>query len=115
MVAGYKLRQAEMRKQMELHDKADEEYYYQAGNLLDVASRAHEIFRSSQVEEQQEFLKFILENLTLSGKFLKINLCKPFNSIWDYAGRQQWLPLVDALRTSRVDFTKVKVNEFLER
>ena len=102
-MAGYKLRQAEMRKQMELHDKADEEYYYQAGNLLEVASRAHGIFRGSQVEEQQEFLKFILENLTLNGKFLKINLRNPFNLIFDYAGRQQWLPLVKEVRTCIIE------------
>lgn len=92
MVKGYKLRQEEILKQMELHTKADENYYIQAGMLLDVASRAWEIFSSSQVEEKQEFLKFVLEDLTLNGKFLKINLRKPFNFIWDYAGRSLWLP-----------------------
>ena len=66
---------------------------------LKMTIRAHEIFRGSQVEEQQEFLKFILENLTLSGKKLSISWQEPYNLIFEHASCSQWLPVAYETRT----------------
>lgn len=78
---------------------------------LKMISRANEIFRSSQVEEKQEFLKFILEDLTLNGKKLSISLQEPYNLIFEHASRSQWLPLVDLFRTRKAGSEGIVVPE----
>ena len=83
------------REKIELHTVADEEYYNQAGRLLEVVSRASEIFRSSETEEKHEFMKFLFLNLTLNGEILEFTLRKPFDTIFEHVTRQQWCPRRD--------------------
>ena len=94
-VADYKQKQVEITKQIELHTNADEEYYNQAGKLLEVISRASEIFRSSETEEKHELMKFLFLNLTLNGEILEFTLRKPFDTIFEHVTRQLWCPRGD--------------------
>jgi hypothetical protein len=98
-VQELKQKQVEILKQMELHERADENYYIQLGRLLDLASRAHELFTRSKVDQKRRLLQSLLSNLTLSGKKLSITLQEPYNFIFEHASRSLWLPLVKEVRT----------------
>ena len=95
-------RQEYRAKQKELQDKmtklhyADEEYYITADYLLQLASRAYELFESSEVQEKRQLLKLTLQNLKLEGSLVRYDLLKPFDKIALFASRQQWLPREDS-------------------
>lgn len=71
---------------------ADEEYYLSSEYLLNVASRASELFKSSEPHEKRQLLKMTLQNLTLDGKKARYDWIKPFDKIAYYASRRSWLP-----------------------
>lgn len=53
------------------------EYILKSGGL---ASRARELFESSEVDEKRKLLSFVFQNLKLDGKTLLIDTYEPFNS-----------------------------------
>ena len=113
-VQELKQKQVEILKQMELHERADENYYIQLGRLLELASRAHELFTRSKVDQKRRLLQSLLSNLTLSGKNLSISLQEPYNLIFEHASRSLWLPVVNLFRTSRLSIDELEVPEMLE-
>lgn len=78
--------------------EADDNYYITAQYLVELANKAYDIFKSSEVEERRQLIKLTLSNLTLEGKNVRYDLLKPFDTIAKYADRQSWLPLLDSLR-----------------
>lgn len=98
-VKVFKDKQIEILKQMELHDKADKSYYIQLGKVVELASRACELFRGSKLEKKRRLLEYLVSDLTLNGKKLQINYQKPFDSILHFASRSQYLPLGLEVRT----------------
>ena len=94
-VASYKYKQLEITKQIALHTVADEEYYKQVNRLLEVSSRAHEIFRGSETPEKYELMKFLFLNLYLNEEIIEFTLRKPFDMIFEHVTRQQWCPRGD--------------------
>lgn len=97
-------RQEYRAKQKELQDKmtklyyADEEYYIIADYLLQLASRAYELFESSEVQEKRQLLKLTLQNLKLERNLVRYDLLKPFDKKALFASRQQWLKTWDSYR-----------------
>jgi hypothetical protein len=92
-----KERQHEIDIKMKQYTKADESFRITVGYLLDLASRAYELFESSKVEEKRQLLGFVLSNMTLEKKKLVFNLKEPFDAIVDANSRSQWLPGSDSL------------------
>lgn len=84
-------------KQKEISNKisklgiADEEYYLTCEYLLQLASRAYDLFMSSEAEEKRQLLKLILRNLKLEGKKVEFELVKPFDKVFACSSRQSWL------------------------
>ena len=91
LLAKYKQVQADILLQMEQHSKADENYYVEASRLLELASRAYELFESSEPIEKRQLLRFALQNFQLDGTLVRYNEIKPFDKIREYASRQAWL------------------------
>jgi site-specific DNA recombinase len=81
--------------QMEEHSKADENFYITAATVLDLASRALEILKSSEVTEKRALLNFLLQNCVLNGRKLLFELNAPFDVIAQYGKTQNWLPGLD--------------------
>ena len=100
-VKELKDKQIELVQQMERHEKADKNYYINAGRLLELASRAHELFRGSKLEQKRRLLEFFVLNLRLNGKELKITYQKPFDMIFEHASRSDWYPQPDLNRCYR--------------
>lgn len=103
-------KQEEIKTKMTGLQKADEEYYITSAYLLNIASRAPELFESSEQDEKRELLKLLLQNCTLDGRIVHYDLKKPFDSIFVFGSRQNWLPLVDVFRNREVDLSFVKVD-----
>ncbi len=91
----YKEKQQDLFIQMEEHSKSDENFYLTASKVLDLASRALEIFESSEVTEKRAFLNFLLQNPVLSGRNLLFKLKSPFDVIAQCGKTQDWLPGLD--------------------
>jgi len=61
--------------------------------LVQMASRAKELFAGSELEEKRLLLKMTLQNLRLDGKIVRYDWIKPFDKIAYYASRPSWLPV----------------------
>lgn len=72
---------------------ADEEYYISSDYILNLASKAAELFESSEPIEKRQLLRFALQNFQLDGTLVRYNEIKPFDKIREYASRQAWLPI----------------------
>ena len=71
--------------QLEDRTNADESYHIAASTLLSLAKRAAEIFESSEPEEKNVLLNYLLQNPTVNGKTLGYALRSPFNAILELA------------------------------
>src|SRR3989344_982941 len=90
---------AEIDTRLSILQEADDNYYITARYLLELANRAYELFKSSEVEERRQLIKLVLSNLRVEDKIVRYDAIKPFDTILNYAERQAWLPLLDTLRT----------------
>lgn len=94
----YRKTQSELQDKMNKLQKADDEYYITCGYLLKLASKAGELFESSEPAEKREILKLLLQNCTLDGTSVCYDLKKPFDTLFDLGSRHIWLPRVDSNR-----------------
>lgn len=88
----YRLKQDEINKQIAKLQFADEEYYLTSEYILKLASKASELFESSEPMEKRLLLKMTLQNLELKGGKAQFDWIKPFDAIALHASRQAWLP-----------------------
>ncbi len=79
----YKDREREIIREMERYIVADESAHVTANTVLSLASRARDIFESSEVDEKRQLLNFVFQNLELKEKKLSITLREPFKIIKD--------------------------------
>ena len=75
---------------------AEDNYYITANYILELAKRAYELFKCSEVEEKRQLIKLTLQNLRLEGKTLRYEAVKPFDTLLNYSDRQAWLPREDS-------------------
>lgn len=79
--------------------EADESYSITLITLLNICSRASELFESSKVEQKRQLINFLLSNLKLRGKTLEFELKKPFDvlvNIQNMENRSEWLGREDS-------------------
>lgn len=107
----YKEKQEDLLSQMKEHSKADENFYITAATVLDLSSRALEIFKISEVTEKRALLKFLLQNCILSSRKLLFELKTPFNVIAQYGKTQDWLPFMDNFRTLHLKFENTLITK----
>jgi len=90
--AEFRAKQKALQKKMGKLQIADEQYYITSDYVLNLASRASELFESSEPQQKRLLLKETLQNLTLDGRLVRYNEIKPYDKIRLYASRQDWLP-----------------------
>jgi site-specific DNA recombinase len=76
----------------------DKSFVVTAEHLLRLASRAKELFESSQPQQKNKILRLLLANLTLNQKRLQLYLLKPFSGLLLDPNSQNWLPGPDSNR-----------------
>lgn len=70
---------------------AEDNYYLTSNYVLQIANKAYELFKSSEIEEKRQLLKFTLQNLTLDGKIVRFDAQKPFDAIINSSNLETWL------------------------
>ena len=83
-------RQEELSKMLSGYSKEDEKFSIIVSYILNLVSRASEIFESSKVEEKRMLMGFVLSNLEIKDKKLVYEWKKPYDVIAKYASRSQW-------------------------
>ena len=86
-----KQRQYDIDGQLKSHTKADEQFGVTVSYLLDVVSRAADLFESSKADQKRQLINLVLSNLELKGKKLHFNLKEPFNAIVAANKSKDWL------------------------
>ena len=76
-----KEKQAEITDKIQQYTQADENYYITASTILNLAQRALEVFKNSEVLEKRQLLNFLLQNPALHGKNLVFTLKAPFDRV----------------------------------
>lgn len=89
----------------------DTSFQLTSAYLLELASKAKNIFERSQPEQKNKILRMLIANPTLKAKRLQLPLLKPFASVLDNSNSQNWLPLVDELRTGSDNYDKYRLAE----
>lgn len=100
LVTEYEQKQTDIMQQLEDHSKADKLFVTTASYILDVASRANELFdaESTKVAQKRYLIDFVLANLKLEGEKLLFNLKEPFDAIAMMSKSQSWLRRPDSNR-----------------
>ncbi|EKE11104.1 MAG: recombinase [uncultured bacterium] len=91
------------------HVEADENFCINANKILSLASRAWEIFESSEAQEKTQLLKFTLQNFSLTGKNLSFEAKIPFSGILEYANSGSMLRDQDS-NLEPIDYTYPNVS-----
>ncbi|MBI4236973.1 MAG: hypothetical protein HY696_00970 [Deltaproteobacteria bacterium] len=74
-----KERQYALNAELSAHTKADESFNITVSTLLDLASRAYDLFESSKVAQKRALINFTLSNLRLNGATLEYEKKKPLS------------------------------------
>lgn len=90
---------ADISLRLEYLQEAENNYYITAKYLLDITSRAYDLFISSEVEEKRHIIKLILSNLELKGENIVCEVLSPFDLILKCTNSTLWLEALSALRT----------------
>ena len=72
--------------------EADEQYYFTASYLLQMARRAPEIFKSSKPDIKRQLFKLVLSNPTINDGTLCATIRKPFSYFAEGLSRSNWGP-----------------------
>ncbi len=97
-VVSEKQKQKELNEQYAGHIQADEEFLLGSNYLLELANRALELFKSSEPQQKNELINFLLQNPQLEGKKLKFNLKPPFDVLVGANKSSNWLRRSDSNR-----------------
>jgi site-specific DNA recombinase len=87
---------AGIQAEQELLMDAEDNYFLTANYLLKLASRAKDLFISSEVTEKRQLVKLVLSNLRLKEKNLIFTVSEPFNTIRNMHDRTEMLPKQDS-------------------
>ncbi|OGT07022.1 MAG: hypothetical protein A2103_01700 [Gammaproteobacteria bacterium GWF2_41_13] len=64
-----------------------------------MASKANELFKSSELEEKRRIISILFPNLQMDAEKLVFSLRKPFDLFINLGERLNWLPVIDYFRT----------------
>jgi site-specific DNA recombinase len=107
MVKKIEKRQKEILDDIKDHSAGDKAFVIGASYLLDVCSRAVELFdaESTKVEQKRYLIDFILSNVTLDGEKLQFNLKEPFEAVISLSKTGKWYARTDSNRRPSVPKT----------
>ena len=77
----------------------DNDFEKEVIQMLELANRSHELFKSSDVDQKRQIISLLLPNLFLDGENLDYTLIKPFDNMVNLGNRPNWLPKAYDVRT----------------
>lgn len=98
MVKKIEKRQKELLDDLKDHSSGDKAFVIGASYLLDVCSRAVELFdaESTKIEQKRYLIDFILSNASLDGEKLLFTLKEPFEAIIAVSKTEKWYTRQDS-------------------
>jgi hypothetical protein len=78
---------------------ADNSFNDTIGTIFELASKSHELFKSSDIEEKRRIISILFPNLKMDAENLKFSLRKPFDMLVDCQDHPNWLGYLDEIRT----------------
>lgn len=87
-----KQEQTDLEHQMKDLNKADDKFSITLNYLLDLSSRAYELFKSSKTEQKHKLVRFVFSNLSWDGEKVVYNLQSPFDVMVKCQSHSDWLP-----------------------
>ena len=87
-------RRQEVSQQLEQHHKGNEQLKIALSSLITLASNAYDI-----TDEKRQLLGYVFLNLELESSKLRLSLQKPFNLFADLTAFQDWLAVLNTIRT----------------
>jgi hypothetical protein len=94
-------RQYNISEQIKGYLKADENFKITVNTLPSVASKAYDLFLSANIEQKRKLINYLFSNLELKGVALQYSLKKPFDLMVNCSTYQEWLGVLNTLRTPR--------------
>jgi len=89
------------------YSEEDSEYETTLEIVISLATRAKEIFESSEVAEKRMFVRLLLQNPTLDGKKPLFHLQSPFHLVAKLSKSENWQSTLDEFRT--LDWKEIKI------
>ena len=83
-------------------DETDECYYQNVAVLLELASRAAQLFNAADAGRKRELIKMLLQDCTLNEKTLVWKLKSPFHAVFARTSCHSWGPLTTMFRNRDV-------------
>ncbi len=98
MVKDIESKQKTILDDLEDHSNGDKAFVIGASYILDVCSRADELFdaESTELAQKRYLISFVLSNMTLDGEKLDFTLVEPFGAIANMVKTQDWCPRLDS-------------------
>ena len=94
----YRTKQESLERKMSNTREADETYYINANYVLNLASRARELFESSEPEQKRVLINTALQNLSLDDENLHYDWIKSFDTIAESVNSSSWLYIAEDVR-----------------
>ena len=92
--------QVDIENHMSANREGDESFKNALISLVSLSSQAHDLFTGSTVEQKRKLLNLVFANLSLNGRTLCYSLRKPFDQFAATTKTEEWLTLVDSMRTT---------------
>lgn len=85
-------KQHELDVQQKLHTAADKEFAITVSHILDLCSRANELFASAKPDQKRQLINFVLWNLRLRDNKLLYEVKSPFDGVLAFNKHPSWFP-----------------------
>lgn len=89
---GWRDEQVRVRAAVERHEQANQGYFDEGDRILDLASRAYDLWLQQPPEEKRKLLNLLLSNCTFDGENLSPTYKKPFCWLAEGLACSDWLP-----------------------
>lgn len=70
----------------------DEEFNKKIGTVFVLCAKAHELFKSSELDEKRRIIKILFPNLKMDAGNIEFTVRKPFDMFMNFEERPTWLP-----------------------
>lgn len=90
-MADLQVERQNMETRLQKLSKADDSFNKNVSTIFEIASKSHELFKSSDIEEKRRIIAMLFPNLSMNGDKLAFIMRKPFDMFLNAEDRLKWL------------------------
>jgi site-specific DNA recombinase len=92
MMTGLQVERQNVEARLQRLSNADNSFNKNVMTIFELASKAHDLFKSSELEEKRRIIALVFPNLEMNSAKLVFTLRKPFDMFLNMSTRKEWLP-----------------------